>query len=87
VERFVIGLPLRRVLALIGGALGTLAAMALIRWTQFSLSVDGLSIPIEAGPALLGIGLLIAIVLGVLAGLVPAWQASRRPIAHCFRAV
>lgn len=75
------------VLALIGGGLGTLAALSLIRWSQFSLSVDGLSIPIEAGPALLGVGLLIAIVLGVLAGLVPAWQASRRPIAHCFRAV
>jgi ABC-type lipoprotein release transport system permease subunit len=25
--------------------------------------------------------------LGVLAGLIPAWQASRREIAACFRAV
>ena len=75
------------VLALIGGAVGTIGALAIIRWARFSLSVDGLSIPIEAGPTLLLAGLLIATVLGVPAGLVPAWQAARRPIAHCFRAV
>jgi putative ABC transport system permease protein len=74
-------------LALAGGAAGTVLALGAIRWTRFSLSVDGLSIPIEADAALLGLGLLIAAALGVLAGLAPAWQASRRPIAHCFRAV
>ncbi len=75
------------VMAMLGGVAGTLAALAVIRWTRVSLSVDGLSIPIEADPGLLGIGLAIAATLGVVAGLVPAWQASRRPIAHCFRAV
>ena len=74
-------------LAGLGGLLGTAAAMSVIEWTKFSLSVDGLSIPIEADPALLIIGLLMATAIGVLAGIVPAWQASRRPIAHCFRAV
>ncbi len=74
-------------LACVGGLLGTAAAMSVIKWTRFSLSVDGLSIPIEADAALLIIGLLMAAALGVLAGIVPAWQASRRPIAHCFRAV
>ncbi|MFC1765133.1 ABC transporter permease, partial [Planctomycetota bacterium] len=33
----------------IGGGLGTLAAVAVMEWGQFSLSVDGLSIPIQAG--------------------------------------
>ena len=74
-------------LALIGGATGTLTALAVIRWTHLSLSVDGLSIPIETNPTLLGTGLIIAAAVGVLAGLVPAWQASRRPIADCFRTV
>ena len=31
--------------------------------------------------------LLVSSLLGVLAGLVPAWQASRREISQCFRAV
>ena len=74
-------------LALVGGGLGTLSALGAIHWSRFSLSIDGLSIPIEANATLLALGLLIAALLGVLAGLVPAWQASRRPIAHCFRAV
>lgn len=74
------------VLALVGGAVGTIGAMAVIQWTQFSLSVDGLNIPIEVNTSLFLIGLLIAVALGVVAGLAPAWQALRRSIAVCLRA-
>jgi len=72
---------------LLGGGLGTLAAVAAMAWSQFSLSVDGLSIPIQAGFHLLVTGMGISLLLGVLAGLVPAWQASRAEIAQCFRAI
>jgi len=72
---------------LLGGGAGTLAALAVIEWGQFSLSVDGLSIPIQAGPMLLLLGMGISLVLGILAGLAPAWQAARHEIAQCFRAV
>ena len=85
IGRLVIGEGI--LLALIGGASGSLAALGIIAWTRLSLSVDGLSIPIEANPMLLAIGLIIATLLGVLASLVPGWQASRRTIAQCFRAV
>lgn len=72
---------------LLGGGLGTLAAVAVMEWGQFSLSVDGLSIPLQAGLLLLLTGMGISLLLGVLAGLVPAWQATRAEIAHCFRAI
>ena len=72
---------------LLGGGLGTLAAVCLIEWGQFSLSVDGLSIPIQAGFLLLLTGMAISLLLGIVAGLVPAWQASRHEIAQCFRMV
>jgi len=75
------------VIALIGGAVGALAAVTVAELGSFALSVEGQSIPITAGPALVGVGLAICGGLGVLAGLVPAWQASRREIAACFRAV
>jgi len=75
------------VLGAIGGTFGTLAALGAIEWGQYSLSIDGLSIPIQAGPWLVVTGLVIAMALGVVAGLVPAWQASRRTIASSFRAV
>jgi putative ABC transport system permease protein len=74
-------------LGVIGGLIGAVAALLTIRLTRISFSVDGLSIPLQADPLLLGVGLLISVTLGVLAGLVPAVQAARRPIASCFRAV
>lgn len=74
-------------LGLMGGMLGAGAAMLTIRLTRLSFSVDGLSIPIRAEPVLLAMGLALSIALGVVAGLVPAIQAARRPIASCFRAV
>ncbi len=75
------------VLGVLGGLVGAAGALATIRLTRVSFSVDGLSIPIDADLHLLATGLLIAVTLGVLAGLVPAIQAARRPIATCFRAV
>lgn len=75
------------VLGTLGGLLGASAALLTIRLTRISFSVDGLSIPIEASPELLAMGLALSIALGVMAGLVPAIQAARRPIASCFRAV
>ena len=74
------------VIALVGGGIGAAAAVTIARIGGFALSVEGLSIPITAGPGLLLAGLIICGGLGVLAGLVPAIQASRREIAACFRA-
>ncbi len=73
-------------LAVIGGAVGAAAAVGVARFGDFALSVEGTSIPIVASASLLASGLLVCSVIGVLAGLVPAWQASRREIAACFRA-
>ncbi len=73
--------------ALAGGLLGAAAALAIARFGNFALSVEGQTIPIVATPALLAAGLGVCLALGVLAGLAPAWQASRREIAACFRSV
>ena len=74
------------VLALIGGVLGAAAAIAVAGAGSFALSVEGATIPILADANLLLTGLLVCGAIGVLAGLVPAWQASSREIAACFRA-
>ena len=75
------------ILALIGALVGSLGALIAVNWTRFSLSVEGLSIPIEADAATVAIGVGLALLLGIVAGLMPAWQASRREIVECFRTV
>jgi len=75
------------VLSLTGGLLGSAAAAVILANSGLALSVDALSIPIKSGFSVFAWGLALASALGVLAGLVPAWQASRREIVACFRAV
>lgn len=74
-------------LSLMGGAIGAVAAIGVATFGSFALSVEGQSIPVTADASLLFTGLLICAGLGIVAGLIPAIQASRRPIAACFRTV
>jgi putative ABC transport system permease protein len=74
------------VLAVIGGTIGAAFAVGVAHFGSFALSVEGTSMPVTADAQLLFTGLVVCGVIGVLAGLVPAWQASQREIAECFRA-
>lgn len=74
-------------LCMIGGALGIGAAYATLHFGRFSMSVEGTSMSVTPDPAALAIGFAVAAGVGVLSGLVPAFQASRREIAASFRAV
>lgn len=73
-------------LSVFGGAIGALAAVLVARYGSFALTVEGTTIPIIANPTLLLWGIVVCGLIGVIAGLFPAWQASRREIAACFRA-
>ncbi len=74
-------------IGLLGGALGTGIALAVVHFGNFSLSQEGLSIGVSASWSVLAWGLVISAGVGIVAGLVPAWRAGRREIASCFRAV
>jgi len=74
-------------LGAVGGLVGTALAVGIAQWGQFSISSEGHTIPVHATWRVLVQGVALAAALGIAAGLVPAWQASRRPIAQCFRAV
>jgi len=73
--------------SLAGGALGVGAAVAALRAGAWSLSNEGISIGFPAGPEVWLPGLVIGVVLGAAAGLVPAVRAARVPVAETFRAV
>lgn len=74
-------------IGVIGGLVGTLGAAAFLQWQQYGLSSEGLTVQMIARPEVIMIGLACSALLGALAGLVPALQASRREITACFRAV
>ncbi len=75
------------VIGFIGGALGTIVALLVVMYGQFSLSTEGLSVNVSGNWRIVALGLAISAAVGILAGLVPALQAGRREIAQCFRAV
>lgn len=85
IARLILGEGL--VLSLLGATIGGLGAAALVRWGHLSISQEGLSIIVDASWTSVATGLVLAGGAGVLAGLVPAWQASRREITACLRAV
>ncbi|MED5507478.1 MAG: FtsX-like permease family protein [Planctomycetota bacterium] len=75
------------VLGIVGGGIGTLAAWGIARVGHFSMTMGGTNIEISSNPMLLVLGIALAVALGILAGVVPAWRVSRREIAHSFRTV
>ena len=70
------------ILGLVGGALGVLGAAAFFHWQQFTVGSEGLTLSLLPSQTVLLRGLLIALALGLAAGLVPAWQAVRKPIVQ-----
>jgi putative ABC transport system permease protein len=74
-------------LGVVGGAVGSGAALLAMRVGRFSLSVEGLSMNVTAGWETVVLGLVGAGLIGVVAGLVPAMRAGRTEIAACFRVV
>jgi putative ABC transport system permease protein len=70
-----------------GGVVGAAAAYGVVHWGGFSFASEGVNIELAAAPGTLFLGAGLAVALGALASLVPAWQASRREIAASFRTV
>lgn len=73
-------------LGLLGGGLGLAAAAALVHFGHFSLSVDALSVVFTIAPQTLLYGLGASVLLGFLAGLVPAWRVMHQDIVENLRA-
>jgi putative ABC transport system permease protein len=75
-------------LALTGGAIGCLIALPFnglatgtVNWVTFSEA----AFAFEVAPALLAIGVLFALFMGLVGGLPPALRAARRPVAAALR--
>jgi putative ABC transport system permease protein len=77
-------------ISLVGGLLGSVAVLPLnglttgaMNWQTFS----HLAFAFRITPALLGLGIVFALLMGILGGFFPALRAARRPVAPALRAM
>ena len=72
-------------LGLGGSALGVGGATTFLRWRGLTFGNEGQTLALIPDADVVLNGLLVALVLGMLAALVPAWIAMRRPIVESLR--
>jgi putative ABC transport system permease protein len=68
-----------------GGLLGIGAGLALLAWGGFAVGAEGVTIAFNPSLDLAISGAVISLVVGVLAGLAPGWQAARTQIVTALR--
>ena len=75
------------ILSLIGGAVGLAAGLAVLYWSGMTIGAEAVTIAFTPSLDLAVTGMLAALVVGVLAGLIPAWQAARADIVPALRQI
>jgi putative ABC transport system permease protein len=73
-------------LGLLGGLIGVLGAMAFFHFKSFTFGNEGLTLAIAPSLTVLVRGLAVAVGLGLLASLYPAWRATSRPLIQTLNA-
>jgi putative ABC transport system permease protein len=71
--------------SVVGGLLGILGCQLWLSVSPMTVATEGVSIDFLASPALAAWGLALSTLVGVVAGLVPAWQAGRADIVSSLR--
>jgi putative ABC transport system permease protein len=72
-------------LCTIGGTIGTLLALAALQWSGMAIGAEGVTIAFRPSITIALNGVLISLLVGLIAGLFPAWQASRTQIVYALR--
>lgn len=69
-------------LGLVGGLIGVLGATAFFHFKSFTLGNEGLTLALSPSLTVTLSGLAVAVGLGLLASVYPAWKATSRPLVH-----
>jgi putative ABC transport system permease protein len=72
-------------LSTLGGIIGVVGSWLLLSSTAMSVAAEGVTIAFESSPTLAVQGIVVAIAVGLLAGIVPGWHASRAEIVPALR--
>jgi putative ABC transport system permease protein len=71
--------------SVLGGLLGVGAGMLLLGWGDFSVGAEGVTIAFRPSVQIGLLGLAVAFAVGLIAGIVPGWQAARTEIVSALR--
>jgi putative ABC transport system permease protein len=82
---FVLVLAESSILGFVGGAIGVALASAFLWFANLSVGADAVTIAFTPSISLALAGLVVALTTGIVAGVVPAWQASRTEIVPALR--
>lgn len=74
-------------IGLLGGALGVGSAVGFLQWQSITVGNEGLTMAFVPDAQVMGRGLLVALALGLVSGLYPAWIATRQSIVKSLRDV
>ncbi|QDU82315.1 ABC transporter permease YtrF precursor [Polystyrenella longa] len=72
-------------LCLLGGLAGTLIANGLLAFGGFAIGAEGATIAFRPSASLLYMGVIISLLTGIIAGIVPACQAAFVPLVNALR--
>ena len=73
-------------LGMAGGMLGVLGAATFFKLKAFTLGNEGLTLALAPSSFVIFSGLLVALLLGLLASVYPAWKATSRPLVQSLNA-
>ncbi|WDQ15042.1 ABC transporter permease [Rhodopirellula sp. P2] len=73
------------ILCLVGGVAGTVLALAALGFGGFAIGAEGATIAFRPSLGLAVTGTVVSVLVGILAGLVPAIQAATVPIVNALR--
>ncbi len=73
------------ILCMAGGLVGTAAAMGALMFSGLAVGAEGVTIAFRPSSQLAAAGALVSLAVGVLAGVIPGWQAARTSIVNALR--
>ncbi len=73
------------IVSLAGGLLGTSVALAILQFSHLALGTEGILIAFLPSFSLATMGFVASMLIGLLAGIAPAWQAARADIVPALR--
>jgi putative ABC transport system permease protein len=71
--------------SLAGGFVGVSAALAVLWWTRLAIGTEGVTIAMNPSVAIAARGIAVSVLVGVVAGLLPAWRAANAEIVRALR--